>query len=164
MMNRLSMSKSAKKPDPVITVDPEMERLCTIRKFGLPDMPLWGPKMLARLSVEHPHISQQAMHGRMVQWMSGNTYKFIRNELSVGVARAMTEELDSAPTVHVFLLWFEQDRDGYAGARAICRDFENWARMLRAHRIRYEGSIDWKSPRNEEVFDEMVEIHFKGIG
>jgi hypothetical protein len=117
-----------------------------IRRFALADIPGWGPWLLERLREKWPAISDATFVGKIRGFMGSNEFLFIRNDLAVGLATVMRDNMDGRPYVRAI---FAFARDGAAqsspGEKAITglyRHMRSWAKSMRATRVYFSGRSD----------------------
>jgi hypothetical protein len=117
-----------------------------IRRFSLADISDWGPWLLERLREKWPTISDTTFVNKIRGYMGSNEFLFIRNDLAVGLAVVMRDNMDASPYVRAI---FTFARDGAAqsskGEKAInrlYREMEQWATSMRAKRIYFSGRSD----------------------
>jgi hypothetical protein len=117
-----------------------------VRRFTPVDMPEWGPWVLRRLREKWPTISEGNLLGKVHAWSASNEFLFIRNDLAVGLAIAMHDNMDARLYVRAI---FAFARDGAAqsspGEKAIValyRHMREWAKSMQATRVYFSGRSD----------------------
>jgi hypothetical protein len=81
------------------------------RRFALADIPGWGSWLLGRLREKWPAISEANFLGKIHAWNASNEFLFIRNDLAVGLAVVMRDNMDGRLYVRAI---FAFARDGAA--------------------------------------------------
>jgi hypothetical protein len=145
------------------------ENFGEIRSFSLADVPGWGQWLLGRLHEKWPSISDTTFVGKIRGYMSSNEFLFIRNDLAVGLAIAMHDNMDGRPYVRAI---FAFARDGGAqsspGEKAIIalyRRMRDWAKSMRATRIYFGGRSDIGLSRRQTLLSAEKETEvFSTIG
>ena len=141
--------------------DPEKNCLGTIRRFSLADMPDWRPWLIGRFREKWPAISQGSFHGKLNGWSASNEFLFIRNDLAVGLAVMMRDNVDGRTYVRAIFAFAregaEQSSPGERAIIALYRRMREWATSMRATRVYFSGRSDIGLSRGQTLLSAETE-------
>src|SRR5205823_1231264 len=114
-----------------------------VRRFTIVDMPSGGLWLLDRLRKKWPTISEGSLRAKITCWSTSNEFLFIRNDLAVGLAVAMRDNMDGRQYVRAIFTFARdgapQSSLGEKAIVALYRHMREWAKSMRACRVYFCG-------------------------
>jgi len=134
MEDKSDSTTPAPAPVALPEVDTTSPAFGEITRFTAADIPTWGEWLLARIQERFPQWNRASMHGRLMGFISSNQFMFVKTGEAVGLATVAHEPMDSTPFVREVFLFMTGD-DAKKDAIKIMKEFERWAKTIRAKRL-----------------------------